>query len=147
MNGELGDERVPRRVFSALVAGAVVLGLAGWLVLRPHGRGAPAPSPPARFVTLVAPRGELDAAPTLFEWQTVEGASRYTVKIEDADAVWPLFVRSTASPSLSLEPDEVSALRPGRVHVWEVQAFDEKGNLIASGGTSFRVRMPTPPPS
>ncbi len=150
MNGGL-DDRGPRWIFPVLVAGAVVLALVLWLAFRLHHGAAaahgPAPAPPpAKFVNLISPRGELSAVPTLFEWHPIEGASRYTVKIEDADAVWPLFVRSTTSPVLSLEPAEATAFQPGRVYVWEVQAFDDRGSLSASGGTQFRLPSPSPSP-
>jgi len=141
-----GEGRSMRGLFLGLLLGAVVLGLALWVVFRPGPReSAQASGTSARTLTLVAPRGDLETAPSLFEWRPVEGALRYTVKIEDADAVWPLFVRSSESPSLSLAPQEASALLPGRVHVWEVQALDGEGRVIASGGTRFRIRAPLPP--
>jgi hypothetical protein len=140
-----GEESGPRRILWAL-AGVVGVALVAWFLLHSRPKGTTAPPAPAKFLKLVAPRGELDAPPARFEWQAVEGATRYTVKIEDADAVWPLFVRSTTSPPLFLDPQEASALLPGRVHAWEVQAFDEKGNVVASGGTRFLVRPSASPP-
>lgn len=147
MNADPDEGVRPRRILLALVAGAVVLGVVLWLALRPTSRegSAAVPGSHLEHLTLVAPRGELESAPILFEWRPVEGARRYAVRIEDADAVWPIFVRTTVSTTLSLEPHEASALLAGRVHAWEVQAFDEEERVIASGGTRFRVRAPVPP--
>lgn len=128
------------RVAVAIVLLAVAV---GWVALRRAERArASAGRGPAQIVALVAPRGNVASAPELFHWKPVPGASRYRVQIADADAVWPLFVRTTTSPALGLEPHELPALTPGRVHEWGVEAFDDAGTLIASGGTQFRVRAP-----
>jgi hypothetical protein len=125
----------------ALIAAAlfiVIAGTAAFLIRsrRPH---TPPLPDPAASVTLRAPRGEVKAVPESFEWEAVPGASDYKVTISDADAVWPMFVRTTASTSLQLDPKQASAIVPGRIHVWEVEACDARGTPIARGETRFRV--------
>jgi hypothetical protein len=135
---EAGARRRVRRGFVVIAILAIVV---GWVVVRRaredaagEGRG------PEQMVSLVAPRGDVDAPPALFTWKPVAGAVRYRVRIADADTVWPLFVRTTDSPALALDPGEIPALAPGRMHEWDVEAYDAAGSLIASGGTQFRVR-------
>jgi hypothetical protein len=86
----------------------------------------------------------VDTPPTRFEWQAVAGATHYSVRVEDADAVWPLFVRTTTEPLLLLDPTQAAALAPERVHDWQVQALDATGAILASGGSRFRVRGRAP---
>jgi len=132
-----------RRVRRGLVVIAILAIAVGWVVVRRAREGARGDGlGPEKFISLVAPRGDLDAPPALFTWKPVAGAVRYRVRIADADTVWPLFVRTTDSPSLALDPGEVPALTPGRMHEWDVEAYDDAGSLIASGGTQFRVRRP-----
>ena len=93
-------------------------------------------------MNLRAPRGEVKSAPRSFEWEAVPGASQYRVTISDADALWPLFMRTTTSTSLQLDSRQVSAIAPGRIHVWEVEAQDSRGSPIARGEMQFRVTPP-----
>lgn len=139
------EDRGAARFLPALVGGALLVCVLGFLLLRSRHPQGEAASAPAAFITLVAPRGELDAPPSRFQWNAVVGASRYTVRIEDADALWPLFVRSTTAPTLTLAPEEIAALRPDRVHEWEVTAYDPADTALASGGTRFRIRPPEAP--
>jgi hypothetical protein len=130
-----------RRVRRGLVGLAILAIAVGWVVLRRERDGAAGEGRgPEQMVSLVAPRGDLDAPPALFAWKPVAGAVRYRVRIADADTVWPLFVRTTDQPSLVLDPGEIPALVPGRMHEWDVEAYDAGGSLVASGGTQFRVR-------
>lgn len=140
-----GEEETPRARRRALwmvllLGGALVVlvVLAAPKLLR---RAPEKPPPePLAHVKLLTPRGDLDAPPTRFSWEPIAGARQYSVKISDADAIWPLFVRTTESNSLVLDPAQTAAFLPGRFHVWEVEALDEKGVPVAHGGTSFRIK-------
>ena len=126
-------------VLATLLAAIVAAGLI--IALRfAAGRQAQIPREPSLYVHMVAPRGEVPEPPVEFRWMPVPGADRYTVRISDADAVWPTFVRKTTGTSAPLTDKEAAALTPGRIHVWEVEAFDARGNLMATGAVQFRVR-------
>jgi hypothetical protein len=124
-------------ILAAVVAAGLVIALR-----LSAARQGQAPREPSLYVHMVAPRGDLPEPPAEFRWAPVPGADRYTVRISDADAVWPTFVRKTTGTSTSLTDKEGAALTPGRIHVWEVEAFDARGNLIATGAVQFRVRPP-----
>jgi hypothetical protein len=125
-----------------LCGGALALLLAGC------SRGTPPPAGPgpAAYVRLAEPRGEVEEVPLQFSWEAIAGADEYKVTISDADAVWPLLVHKTKENSLTLTPKEGSAIVPGRIHVWEVEALDSDGLPIATGGVRFRVAPPEPAP-
>jgi hypothetical protein len=91
-------------------------------------------------VRLIVPRGEVEVAPREYLWEPVPGATSYSVKIADADAIWPLFVRRIEATALVLDAEQAKAIVTGRIHVWEVEALDAQGALIGSGATRFRVR-------
>ena len=139
----LDDGANPRRrwiVPALALALFLVVGFAA-VSLRRGTRRSPADAP-GLAVTIEAPRGDIASAPGAFTWHPVAGATRYTVTISDADAVWPLFVRTTTDSSLALEKRETVALTPGRIHAWEVQALDASGRPIASGEARFRILRP-----
>ena len=87
---------------------------------------------------VVQPRGDAVDPPKEFSWLPVRGAGSYRVRIADEDAVWPLFVKTVSEPKLVLDPKEVTAITPGRIHEWAVEALDAKGHVIARGGSRFR---------
>ena len=118
---------------AALVALAFV-----WMRCRP-GRSDGATSAAQTVIEIVEPRGELATAPFRFEWRPVPRADLYELTISDDDAIWPLFVRRTQSAVHLLDPGERSALRPGRIHLWEVAALAEDGSAIAREQARFRI--------
>ncbi len=147
MIDDLLDRGPPRWIGRFVAAAAIVLVVGGWLALRSPRRSSESTDPAAeRFVETVSPKGDLDAAPSEFRWRSVPEAARYTVRIADADAIWPLFVRSTETAALALDAKELSAFASGRIHVWEVEAFDASGKRVATGGTRFRIRRPDAAP-
>ena len=89
----------------ALIAASVliVITVAAAFLLSRSRRPHTLPPEPTASVTLRAPRGEVKSAPQSFEWEAVPGASQYRVTISDADALWPLFMRTTTSTSLQLD--------------------------------------------
>lgn len=149
---EPGGGTIPRQRGAAslrallLVATGVVLVAAlalGYRVLTR--RSHPSVPEPRAYVTLTSPRGDLIEPPREFTWVPIPGALRYRVKIADEDALWPMFLKTTNRPPVVLDDRESSALTPGRVHVWEVEALGKDGNPIAKGAVQFRVVPPAPP--
>lgn len=116
-------------------------------IVAESGCSSPPPPPtdtePEKPVRLVSPRGDVESIPREFRWEAVPGAERYRVTIADNDAMWPLFVKRTAEPVLLLDEKEASAVMVGRVHLWEVEAFDAGGVSVAKGEVTFRVPLPT----
>src|SRR6476659_4657566 len=72
-------------------------------------------------IRIIQPRGDAIDPPKEFKWTAVPGAASYRVRIADEDAVWPLFVKTVTQPRLVLEPREVTAISPGRIHEWAVE--------------------------
>ena len=136
----------------AVIATVIIL-LAVFLVLAaararrtPPAQATAAPGPSAS-VRVIQPRGEAVDPPKEFSWVAVPGATHYQVRIADEDAVWPIFVQTTTEPRLLLDAREVNAITPGRIHEWDVEALDAKGQIIAKGGSRFRFMPPATAPA
>jgi hypothetical protein len=91
-------------------------------------------------VEAIAPMGDLQGAPRELSWVAVRQAVRYDVRVLEVDrsVVW-----STASttPHISLPAAVIARCVPGRSMLWEVDALDQSGSVIARSGTQrFRVR-------
>ena len=130
-------------IVAAIVAAILAALIAGiWLGVRARQRRAADQPVPAAEVRLLAPLGNVGALPPAFTWTPVPSAASYKVTIGDDDALWPIFVRTTTTASLPLDPKDAAAIAAGRVHAWEVVALDAAGNPVARGRARFRVRLP-----
>lgn len=131
---------------AALVLGCLLILVSGSLYLRRGsapvlntGTGSGAEVMRSIDVVLVAPRGDLAAAPTSLEWQAVSGAVRYQVQIMEVDRS-ELWKGETAVGRIAI-PDAVRArIVPAKSLLWQVVAFDASGRRIgASNPEKFRV--------
>ncbi len=90
-------------------------------------------------VDVVAPSGDLDAAPTTFSWTAVAGAIRYDVTIREVDGT-AVFSGSSTDPQLPLPDDARALMVPGKTLVWGVEAIGAGGQVLAaSAAQRFRV--------
>lgn len=87
-------------------------------------------------IRLVEPAGTLDRVPMVFRWTAQRNADTYRFEIFDEE-LRSIVVREVKSTSVTLAPDERSALRPGKAYYWDVEATDDAGRSFASGQKSF----------
>ena len=88
---------------------------------------------------VIAPLGDVAAAPREFSWKPAAGAIRYDVRILEVDGtvVWRT---SIAEPRLVVPPDILSRFVSQKPFLWEVTARDASDAAIGSSGTQrFRV--------
>ena len=79
---------------------------------------------------LESPIGELGTAPSRFDWQSVPGATRYTVEIRDVAG--DLVASAEAAESaLEIAPDLAAKLESRVAYSWTVVARDAAGSGIA----------------
>ncbi len=130
---------------AALAMGCLLILVSGSLYLRRGsapalntGAGSGAEVMRSNDVVLIAPRGDLAAAPASFEWQAVPGATRYQVQLMEVDRS-ELWRGETAVTQIAV-PDLVRArITPAKSLLWQVAAFDASGRRIgASNAEKFR---------
>jgi hypothetical protein len=91
-------------------------------------------------ITVIAPSGDLAAAPTQLEWTAVPGAMSYDVQVVEVDRA-VLWRSSTREPRVEV-PAAVSAqFVPGKTILWEVTARRDATVLAESGTQKFRVAV------
>lgn len=91
-------------------------------------------------MAVVAPIGDLAAAPTRLEWTAVPGALMYDVEVLEVDR-GVLWRGSTREPRVEV-PAAVSAqFVPGKTILWDVTARRDATVLAQSGTQKFRVAV------
>ena len=91
-------------------------------------------------VELIAPKGDLPKAPERLRWAAVAGAAQYRVKILEVDRV--VLWQGTATSLAVHVPAEIqSKVLPGKRLLWEVEALDAGGNVLAKGSQDFRKQL------
>lgn len=91
-------------------------------------------------IPVIAPTGDVAAAPTRLEWTAVPGAMSYYVQIVEVDRaiLWRV---STRQPRVDV-PLAISAqFVPGKTILWEVTARRDATVLAESGTQKFRVAV------
>jgi hypothetical protein len=130
--------RPGRSVAAWGLALAAVLALAIGLAIELRQRDLPELPPPpvggetyrGSTVLLRGPEGELVQAPAKLEWEAVQGAASYRVRIVDplGDEIWSGTAK--ASP-LGLPAEAAAKLQTAVVYAWSVEAFDAGGKRLA----------------
>ena len=137
---------VPNRTAIAFAGSAAVLILvAGIAIDLPDSE--PAPVTPsgeavqrAASIDLISPRGDVNDIPAHFEWGSVTGAHLYRVRLLEVDGqvMWT----STSAGSACPLPSSLRGQLPrGKRVIWEVQALDGGGNVLATGRQDFRKQV------
>lgn len=132
-----------RRLFRPAILTPALAGLAMVLVMvgiRIQQRPVLVPSENierARSVEMLAPKGEVNVSPEVLRWSVVTGASSYRVRILEVDRniIWEATTNATSA--LVPAPVQKQAL-PGKRLIWTVEAFNSKGEAVASGTQDFR---------
>lgn len=94
----------------------------------------------SQTVELLSPKGQLSEAPSTLRWSAVEGAVSYRVRILEVDRniVW----EATSNTTHAAVPSNVQKQAlPGKRLLWTVEAFNSKGEVVASGTQDFTVAI------
>jgi len=130
---------------SAALAASLLLLAAGYYIFRPAPSGfptdLPADSGVVRSLTigLVAPVGDLTAAPDRLQWHPVAGATGYHVRVLEVDRheLWSADVTAT---SVDLPTAVKVQVAPGKTLLWQVIASDASSRALAESALQeFRV--------
>ncbi len=91
-------------------------------------------------VKLVGPMGDLNRAPSEFQWEAVPGAASYKVELTDAVNM-PLASATSTQAQMQTTPEMKAAMQAHMPIKWKVTALDASGNKIAeSSGGSFKIK-------
>ena len=129
---------------ASVVMAALLVGLFLWTPNRsnsgPQVSGGDDAMRSAR-VEVLSPLGTLFHAPEKLEWQSVKGAVRYRISLEEVDhtAVWSGTVEQS---SVFLPADVLAKVVPRKTFTWQVLALDAKGSVIGDSGTQ-RFKLET----
>jgi hypothetical protein len=88
-------------------------------------------------ITLVAPDGTLQRAPSRFEWRPLAGATSYELKLyaDDARVLWT----SERSAATAVDRPATVALPTGQQYHWQVQAFAGEKVMGESRLATFEI--------
>ena len=90
-------------------------------------------------VKLNSPLGDLATAPQAFNWEAVPGASKYRVKLMEVDQNL-LWTNEINTLSIAVPADLQGRIVPAKTLLWQVEALDASGRMIASSSPErFRV--------
>lgn len=90
---------------------------------------------------VVAPLGDLGAAPDSLEWVAVPGAISYDIEVLEVDDT-SLWSATSIGSRINLPPAVVRQLAPGKTVLWQVRARSADNTVIAdSGRQQFRVHV------
>jgi hypothetical protein len=90
-------------------------------------------------ISVVAPVGDVAVAPSELTWLAVPAAERYDIEVLQVDRT-RLWRASSPVPHLALPASVIAQLAPGKTVIWEVNAVNASGTVIAVSGTQrFRV--------
>jgi len=94
----------------------------------------------ARLIA-VAPLGETDGAPKQFEWQALEGAARYRVRLLGVDRI-EIWHTDTAQTRVSIPASIQPQMLPGRTFLWEITGYNKaEVQLGTTDLQSFHILM------
>ena len=112
----------------------------GWRTAAGPLSSAPDAVERSQSVGLLAPKGEVAAAPESFRWDAVASAASYRVRLMEVDktVLWESSVTSTSVP---LPPQMQRRVLPGKRFIWVVEALNASGQILATGTQDFRRQV------
>ena len=92
-------------------------------------------------LTAIAPVGDLDTAPAELKWESVPGATRYTVRVLQVDRT-EIWKAESAVSSIELPNNVRQQMSPGRGFLWSVTAENGSAHTIAESALqTFHISM------
>ena len=144
-----GPARKPSWLRPLLAAASVTLGIG--LIWYLGGPAPPdLPDPAARqtartaVLELLSPTGEIELAPTEFDWQAIDGAERYILVVSGVDraAIWEA---DTNGPPIRVLAQVRAKLLPAVKYTWSIEAVDASGAVVGrSKSETFRIAPSSP---
>lgn len=134
---------LPWAAASAAVLLAVLIGVE---------RSRSLPDPPAEGSGIyraaakltVEPSGDLERIPASIRWAGADGAASVTVKLVEVDGS-VLWSGAVSGSAMKTPESWRKWMRPGKMLHLEVSAMDGNSRVLATGRTSFRVRVKSVP--
>ena len=133
---------IPRAAYAIAAMLVVVIGVAIFMQNREpsiDGSITPITSYRSAGVEVVAPSGDLAAAPAALRWKAAPGATAYDVEVMEVDRT-TLWRASTAGTAIDLPPSLVAQFVKGKTILWQVQARRDQAIVAGSGIQRFRVK-------
>jgi len=93
-------------------------------------------------VTVRGPIGDQTSVPARLQWEPVNGAARYRVRVSEVDRqeIWS---GDAVGTGIDLPPDVRARIVPGKTLVWQVTAFSPSNAAMAeSAAQPFRLAGP-----
>jgi hypothetical protein len=93
----------------------------------------------SQAIHIVGPLGDLNSVPEVLTWNAAAGAASYKVQVFEVDRTL-LWTTSATSTQVAIARDLSTKIVPGKALLWQVEALDGSGNVIATSGlTQFRM--------
>jgi hypothetical protein len=129
-----------RPLYAVAAAILMVIGVSYLLQLRDPSIDANVPDATYRSarIAVIAPAGDLAAAPNELRWTAVPNASRYHVAVVEVDAT-PVWAADTTQPYVVLPPQVIAQFAPGKTLLWTVEAYRGNDALASSATQNVRV--------
>ncbi|HYM60743.1 MAG TPA: hypothetical protein VEZ11_07610 [Thermoanaerobaculia bacterium] len=89
-------------------------------------------------IAVIAPTGEVAAAPAALQWKPVAGATLYEAEVLEVDQTL-LWHGSTHEPRIALPAQVVAQFVPGKTVLWQVRARRDQTTIADSGRQRFRL--------
>ncbi|MEO8660377.1 MAG: hypothetical protein ABI693_18045 [Bryobacteraceae bacterium] len=133
---------VPYRLAGSLAVLVLMAGVALYITRTNSGTGETSGEPVYRSqqVQVIAPVGDLEAAPAQLKWQPVAGSAVYRVEVMEVDR-HSLWSTETRDASVTLPAAVRALIVPGKTLLWEVTVRNSTGGAAASSGIQkFRLK-------
>lgn len=135
-----------RALYAVAAALVVLVGAGVWMQLREPSIDGPIGGPAiyrSARLDVIAPVGELAAAPNDLRWTAVPDATRYRVEIAEVDAT-PVWSAGVRQDHVALPPAIAAQFAPGKSLLWSVKAFRGNEMLASSDTQTVRVSVTDP---
>jgi hypothetical protein len=96
-------------------------------------------TPDESGIQLIAPRGRLTEAPSVFSWKPYDNTDRYFYKLVDED-LNTVFAGNTNGNMFVIDEDLRRKLVKGRTYLWSVEARADDRALISMAKETFIIR-------
>jgi hypothetical protein len=130
--------RKPNRLVWAAPALLAVILAAYFLVLKLP-KSSSLRTPGESGIQLIAPRGSLAEAPSVFSWKPYDNADSYYYKLVDED-LNTVFAGNTNGNMFVIDEDLRRKLVKGRTYLWSVEARTDATALISMAKETFIIR-------
>ena len=130
--------RKPNRLVWAVPALLGII-LAGYFLVLKLPKSSSLRTPDESGIQLIAPRGRLTEAPSVFSWKPYDNTDRYFYKLVDED-LNTVFAGNTKGNTFVIDEGLRRKLVKGRTYLWSVEARADDTALISMAKETFIIR-------